>query len=282
MQEDIDPAAAVMLHMVTGMLHAGRQEHQRAVEALTAAVEAQSHLSGAHILAPVALEWLAASQARLGMPDAARATLDSFSTEHVRIRDLDLGRAAISLAEGDPATALAVLGDVRDMMPPPGIPAYGLVEAHVLAGLAYLALGDRTAAAAAAESALAAAEPDRLIFPFVMNDAGELLDILPRHQTAHRALLADIVDLLRGGRTPRVDRERLLQADELSTSELRVLRYLPTNMTRPEIARALYVSINTVNTHMRSIYSKLGAHDRSSAVQRARELRLLSTRLSRT
>ena len=66
-------------------------------------------------------------------------------------------------------------------------------------------------------------------------------------------------------------------AEELSPSELRVLRYLPTNLTRPEIARELYVSINTVNTHIRNIYSKLGARDRSSAVQRARELRLLST-----
>ena len=275
-QADADPTAAVLLHMVTGMLHAGRNEHQLTVEALTAAVESQSRLSGAHILAPVAAEWLAATQARLGKPAEARATLDNFSTEHVRVRDLDLGRAAISLAEGDPATALTVLGDVGEMRPPPGIPAYALVEAHVLAGLAHLALGDRKGAAAAAESALAAAEPDRLIFPFVMNNASELLDVIPHHQTAHGALLADVNDLLRGPRAPRVDRERLPQPEELSASELRVLRYLPTNLTRPEIARALYISINTVNTHLRSIYSKLGAHDRSSAVQRARELRLLA------
>jgi len=64
---------------------------------------------------------------------------------------------------------------------------------------------------------------------------------------------------------------------KLSPSELRVLRYLPTNLTRPEIARELYVSINTVNSHIRTIYSKLGARDSSSAVMRARELRLLST-----
>jgi LuxR family transcriptional regulator, maltose regulon positive regulatory protein len=269
---DIDPAAAVLLHMVTGMLHAGRGEHQSAVEALTAAVQAQSLLTGVHILAPVTAEWLA----RLGMPDQARATLDKFSTEHEWIDAIDLARAAISLAEGEPAAALAVLGDVQHFMPPPGFPAYALVEAHVLAGLSLLALGNRNAAARAAEAALAAAEPDRLIFPFAMNNAAELLDTLPRHQTAHGALLADVADLLRGAPARRLDREHLPQPEELSTSELRVLRYLPTNMTRPEIARALYVSVNTVNTHMRNIYSKLAANDRSSAVRRARELRLLA------
>ena len=56
-----------------------------------------------------------------------------------------------------------------------------------------------------------------------------------------------------------------------------MLRYLPTNLTRAEIARELYVSINTVNSHIRNIYSKLGRRDRSSAVGRARELRVLST-----
>ena len=272
-QAGIDPAVEVLLHMVTGMLHAGRGEHRSALEALTAAVQAQSLLSGVHILAPVIAEWLA----RLGMPDEARATLDEFSTEHEWIDAVDLAQAAIRLAEGDPAAALAVLGDAQRMVPPPGFPAYGLVEAHLLTGLANLALGDRNAAAAAAEAALAAAEPDRLIFPFAMSNAGELLDVLPRHQTAHSALLADVVDLLRGAPAPDIDRKRLSPPEELSPSELRVLRFLPTNLTRPEIARSLDVSVNTVNTHIRSIYSKLGASDRSSAVGRARELRLLAT-----
>jgi LuxR family maltose regulon positive regulatory protein len=271
-QADIDPAAAVLLHTVTGMLRAGRGENQSALEALTAAVQAQSLLTGVHILAPVIAEWLA----RLGMPDAARATLDEFSTEHEWIDAIDLARAAISLAEGDPATALAVLGDVQRMMPTSGFPAYALVEAHLLASLAHLALGDRNAAAAAAEAALAAAEPDRLIFPFAMSNSRELLDVLARHQTAHSALLADVVDLLRGAPAPSIYRERLSQPEELSPSELRVLRFLPTNLTRPEIARSLHISVNTVNTHIRSIYSKLGASDRSSAVRQARELRLLA------
>jgi LuxR family maltose regulon positive regulatory protein len=182
-------------------------------------------------------------------------------------------RAVICMADGDPATALNVLREIT----PPAVPAFVLVEAQLLAGTAHLQLGDRNAAAAAAEAALAAAEPDRLIFPFALTDAAELLNVLPRHETAHGALLADIVDMLHGASGLSTDRERLSQPEHLSPSELRVLRYLPTNLTRPEIARELYVSINTVNTHIRNIYSKLDARDRSSAVHRARELRLLST-----
>jgi LuxR family maltose regulon positive regulatory protein len=208
------------------------------------------------------------------MPDEARATLTGFSAEPERMGGVDNARAVICMADGDPATALDVL---RDVLQAPTVPSFTLVEAHLLAGTAHLELGNRDGAAAAAEAALAAAEPDRLIFPFAMIEAAELLDALPRHETAHGALLVDIVDLLRGASSPSTDRERLSQSEELSPSELRVLRYLPTNLTRPEIARELYVSINTVNTHIRNIYSKLGARDRSCAVQRARELRLLST-----
>jgi LuxR family maltose regulon positive regulatory protein len=276
-----DPAAAVLLHVATGMLHAARRQPQAALEEFTAAAHAQSLLTGVHALAPRIAGWLAATQARLGMPDEARATLAAFSARQIgAIYDGQLGaiynaRAVICLAEGDPATALDAVGGVLDDTPPV-VPLFTLVETYLLAGIAHHHLGDRNAAAAAAEAALAAAEPDRLIFPFAMTEAAELLDALPRHQTAHGALLADIVDLLRGASAPSTDRERLASPEELSPSELRVLRYLPTNLTRPEIARELYVSVNTVNTHVRNVYSKLGARDRSSAVQRARELRLLS------
>jgi len=66
-------------------------------------------------------------------------------------------------------------------------------------------------------------------------------------------------------------------AEKLSAGELRVLRYLATNLSRPEIAGELSVSVNTVGTHLRSIYAKFGVRDRSSAVLRARELRLLAS-----
>lgn len=66
------------------------------------------------------------------------------------------------------------------------------------------------------------------------------------------------------------------QPDGLSRSELRILRYLPTNLSRPAIARELYVSVNTVNTHIRNIYSKLDARNRAQAVENARQRRLLA------
>jgi LuxR family maltose regulon positive regulatory protein len=270
----IDPAAAAFLHTVTGMLHAGREQHQAALEAFASAAQAESQLTGAHALASRITGWLAATQARLGRTDDARTTLAGFSTEADRMGDIYNARAVIAMAEGDPAAALDVLRCVLDVRPPIA-PPFTLVESHLLAGLAHLELGDRIAAAAAAEAALAAAEPDRLIFPFATTQAAELLGALPRHETAHRALLADVVDLLRGDPVPSVDRGRVSQPDELSPSELRVLRYLPTNLTRPEIAHELCVSINTVNTHIRNVYSKLGARDRFSAVTRARELRLV-------
>jgi len=59
---------------------------------------------------------------------------------------------------------------------------------------------------------------------------------------------------------------------------MRVVRYLSSNLKAPEIAAELCVSANTVRTHIRHIYAKLGAHDRNEAVARARELRLLAPR----
>ena len=182
----------------------------------------------------------------------------------------------ICLAEGNPPAALAAVADVLDGTAP--VLGYVTVmEAHLLAGLAHRELGDQRAASQAAERALALAESDRLILPFAMTGSAGLLEALPRHQTAHAALLADILDVLHGASPAARQQPWPPPAEELSPGELRVLRYLPTNLSRPEIAGELSVSPNTVNAHIRSIYAKLGVRDRSSAVRRARELRLLAT-----
>jgi LuxR family maltose regulon positive regulatory protein len=61
----------------------------------------------------------------------------------------------------------------------------------------------------------------------------------------------------------------------LSERELQVLQLLATSLTQPEIASRLYVSINTIRTHVKHIYAKLGVHSRTAAVERAEELHLL-------
>jgi hypothetical protein len=65
-------------------------------------------------------------------------------------------------------------------------------------------------------------------------------------------------------------------AAQAGTDPAAARMYLPTNLSRPEIASELSVSPNTVSAHIRSIYAKLQVRDRSSAVRRARELRLLA------
>jgi LuxR family maltose regulon positive regulatory protein len=63
--------------------------------------------------------------------------------------------------------------------------------------------------------------------------------------------------------------------EPLSERELDVLHHLAEHKTNQEIARALFISVNTVKTHLKNIYGKLGVHDRREAVVKARKLDLL-------
>ena len=275
LQTDTGPDIRLLLHQTAGVLHAGRGRHHEALEEFGAAEYLGSQLAGSHVLASRVTGWLLATQARLGMTSEARAGLAALDGERASSGEIRNARAVICLADGDPAAALAAVADVLDGTAP--VIAYAtVVEAHLLAGLAHRELGDQRAASQAAERALALAEPDRLVLPFAMTGSAGLLEALPRHQTAHAALLADILDVLHGSSPAAKEPSSLPPAEELSPGELRVLRYLPTNLSRPEIAGELSVSLNTVSTHLRSIYAKLQVSDRSSAVQRARELRLLA------
>ena len=275
LQTDTGPDIRLLLHQTAGILHAGRGRRREALQEFSAAEHLGSQLEGLQALASQVTGWLLATQARLGLPGEARAALAALDDERAGSGEIRNARAVICLAEGDPAGALGAVRDVLDGTAP--VLGYvTVVEAHLLAGLAYRELGDLRAANQAAERALALAESDRLVLPFAVTGSRELLEALPRHETAHAALLADILDVLHGSSPAAREQSSLPPAEELSPGELRVLRYLPTNLSRPEIAGELSVSPSTVSTHVRSIYAKLQVRDRSSAVQRARELRLLA------
>ena len=91
----------------------------------------------------------------------------------------------------------------------------------------------------------------------------------------HGALVSEMAETLdsangRGGHRAEV------MIEPLSPRERAVLRYLPTMMSNQEIAAELFVSVNTVKTHLKSIYRKLDVQDRREAVRRARMLHLLA------
>ncbi len=149
-------------------------------------------------------------------------------------------------------------------------------ESRVLAAVALAELHDRTAAAEALERGLEIAGPNTHRRPFI--DGGplvrELLVQQIRNGTAHRSLVAELIAAF-DRRAPKVALTRAELLEPLSPREQAVLRYLPTMMSNTEIAGELFVTGNTVKTHLKSIYRKLGVARRRDAVERARALELL-------
>jgi LuxR family transcriptional regulator, maltose regulon positive regulatory protein len=275
LQTDTGPGIRLLTHTVGGLLLAGRGRYRDALDEFRAAERQRAQLEGSHVLAGQVTGWMLATQARAGLPGEARARLAALDEEEARSGEVRNADAVICLAEGEPAAALSAVASVLDGTAP--VIGYTTVmEGHLLAALAHRQLGDQRAANQAAEHALTLAEQDRLLLPFVMTGSAKLLETLPRYETAHAALLADILDLVHGSSLAARDQSAPPPTEELSPGELRVLRYLPTHLSRSEIAGELSVSANTVSTQIRSIYAKLGAADRSAAVRRARELRLLA------
>jgi LuxR family maltose regulon positive regulatory protein len=270
---DANPPVGLLLHFAKGMLFVSRSQLREALTEFESAERMQSLMLGEHLLAAQSTAWRIAVEVRLGMLDEARASLNGTPAERAKTAEMRNADALISLVSGDPSLALDKLHDVVGRRVPI-VHDYVLVEAHLLAAHAYDALGKERDSQRAVESALAVAEHDRLVFPFALTRSRELLKKQPLQTTAHAALLLEIVDILAGA--PSRTGTAILPLNELSHTELRVLGYLPTNLSRPEIARELRVSVNTVNTHMRNIYSKLGAESRTEAVERARGLRLLA------
>lgn len=104
----------------------------------------------------------------------------------------------------------------------------------------------------------------------------QLSDDPPGDNETRDLLLSEILKLLHGRTPSSLHHKPQRSLDALTSAETRVLRYLPTNLTATEIADELYVSVHTVKSHMRHIYTKLGAHRRREAVEQARTLGLLA------
>jgi LuxR family maltose regulon positive regulatory protein len=149
-----------------------------------------------------------------------------------------------------------------------------VIEILVLQALAHQARGDIPAALGPLQRALMLAEPEGYVRMFV--DEGPPMEVL-LEKAAKQGTTSNYVHQLLAafgaakGRTPAT--QPLIEP--LSERELDVLRLLGTELNGPEVARELMVSLSTMRTHTRNIYSKLGVDNRRAAVRRAQELHLL-------
>ncbi|MCO6450768.1 MAG: tetratricopeptide repeat protein [Caldilineales bacterium] len=192
--------------------------------------------------------------------------------------DLPISQARIHLAQGDPNAALAVLEPIRRQAEAKNW-ADERLQAMVLQALAYDALGDTKAAMQTLSGALALAAPGGLIRIFI--DEGPIMAALLKEAVNHDIAPDFVQHLLHAfGEVeiaPAIAQSPISQPllEPLTDREMDVLRLLATELTGPEIARELVVSLNTMRTHTKNIYAKLGVSNRRAAVRRAEELNLI-------
>lgn len=261
------------------------EPHVRLVAALVLSAEREAigdlepALSGLRAVAPeidlaslpraLQQQWLlreATLLAHLGDPLRAHALLDGMGRARSAAVALDAARLLLLL--GDQPAAVAARKRLEPADHRRGQVSISMIDARLA-----LAGGDEQAALDRLEDALAAAAPASLRRPFLVG-ASDLRPLLERRVERGTVAPAFAVDLLeRMSRAPVATVEaRRAVVDPLTDRERTILRYLASTLSNAEIAAELYVSVNTVKTHERALYRKLGVTNRRDAVGRARAL----------
>jgi LuxR family transcriptional regulator, maltose regulon positive regulatory protein len=272
---EAQPIAGMGVYLNRAVLELGRGRNAEALAACRAIERLAGLLAAANPVITVMRAFQLQALVRLGETEQAEQALAGSSDHERDLGELHIAAAMLRLAQDDPDAAMAALAPVLDGSAPLIWPAW-LAQGFLLEAIARDGLGDPGAADQALERALDCAEPDGALLCFLLHPVPGLLERHARHCTAHAALIAEIQSLLAGNSTAPPSAGPQPPLEPLRDSELRVLRYLPTNLTAPEIARELSISLHTVKTHKRNLYAKLGAHHRSEAVDRARDLGLLA------
>jgi LuxR family transcriptional regulator, maltose regulon positive regulatory protein len=257
------------------VLEMARGRYLQALAAFQAAEKLAATLVTAHTSVTSMRSRMLHTLVRLGQTDRAEAALAGLDEGERTSAEMRTAVAALRLACGDPQAAADVLAPVLDGSFP-GAHRVQMVTTLLLEARVRDALDDQAAAGRALERALDLTEPEGIVLPFLLDPVPALLERHRRSGTAHPALISEILDLLAGKPSAPPPATAQPPLEPLSNSEIRVLRYLPTNLSAPEIAKELYVSPNTVKTHMHHLYTKLGTHRRGEAVARARALGLLA------
>ncbi len=272
---EVEAVAALAALFIRGQLELVRGRAADALDTFQTAETLADQLAGAHPFARPVRAWSIRTLIRLGELARAEQSLAEIDEPE---RDSGLVRvvaATLRLARDDPRGALDELVPALAADAHPGWRAW-LVEAYLLEALARDALGERAAADGALERALDQAEAGSTLLCFLLHPVAELVERHARGRTSHARLVGEVRTLLAGGGVPARGSAQTALVEALSESEIRVLRYLPTNLTAPQIGDELSVSRNTVKTHVRSLYTKLDTHSRAETVARARELGLIA------
>ena len=276
LRAEAQPGAGLAIYYVRGVLDLAHGQDAEALAAFRAAERLAGMLAAPNLLVTAMRAFLLQTLARHGETECAEQALAGFGDRDRDCAEIRIALAVLRLARDDPHAAMAALAPVLDGSAPLIWPAW-LAQAFLLEAIARDTAGDSGAAGRALERALDLAEPDGVLLPFLLHPAPGLLERQAGHRTAHAALITEIQSLLAGSSSAAPPAGPQPPLEALSDSEIRVLRYLPTNLTAPEIAGELSVSRNTVKTHMRNVYAKLGTHRRAEAVAHARDLGLLAT-----
>jgi LuxR family maltose regulon positive regulatory protein len=199
--------------------------------------------------------------------------------DHITLAGVLIARYKTDRAEGDLHAALGLLARLLQAAEEGGRNG-SMIEILILQSLAYQAQGDQPRALNSLERALTLAEPEGYVRIFV--DEGEAMRLLLEKQSHNRDHpLSDYADKLLAAfaqpvAAPKsaIIHQKSDMIEPLSERELEVLKLLRSELSGPEIAQQLIVSLNTLRTHTKNIFNKLGVNNRRAAVRRAEELGL--------
>jgi LuxR family maltose regulon positive regulatory protein len=219
--------------------------------------------------------WLGVAEAELALAEGDTASaVRQFAVrdEQTVIGDQERafhGRALIF--DGRPELAEKLVAPLRDLAVDRGARVEGWLVTAVVADLSREDHRSR----AAVQRAIALAAPEGFHRPFTLFDRDQMSRLLTRALSLNPAgdnfgneILADL--------SQEAGRSAAVLAEPLTDRELMVLEHLPTMSSNAEIAEGMYVSINTVKAHLKSLYRKLEVSSRRAAVHRARELNLFA------
>ena len=285
LRAEAEPAEGLAVRFMRGLLELERGRGADALAAFEAGDRLAGRLAEPSFMVLPNRSLLVQSLVHLGETERAEQALAELDDQDRDDGLMRISMATLRLAQRVPQDAIAALAPFLDESAPGpfrGQPVLSLPQVNfwasvfLLEAIAREALGDSDAAASALEHAFDLAEPDGALQVFLLNPAPGLLERHARQGTSHASLIADILSVVAGRELAPPPAEPQPPLEALSESEIRVLRYLPTNLTGPEIAGELYVSLNTVRTHLRHVYEKLGTHTRADTVARGRALGLLA------